>query len=49
MHPELELTVPVARARSPHDGSSWEGVGVLPDVEWPAGEALDRALTLLER
>jgi hypothetical protein len=49
VHPELELAVPVARARSPHDGSSWEGVGVAPDVECPADEALDRALALLER
>ena len=28
VHPELELAVPVARALHPHDGSSWEGVGV---------------------
>ena len=47
VHPELELAVPVARALSPHDGSSWEGVGVQPDVECPAGAALDRALALL--
>jgi hypothetical protein len=47
VHPELELAVPVARARHPRDGSSWEGVGVQPDVECPAEEALDRALALL--
>ena len=47
VHPELELAVPVARALSPADGSSWEGVGVLPDVECPADQALDEALTLL--
>ena len=47
VHPELELAVPVARALSPHDGSSWEGVGVQPDVECPADEALDRGLALL--
>ena len=47
VHPELELAVPVARALSPVDGSSWEGVGVPPDVECPAGEALERALALL--
>jgi Peptidase family S41/N-terminal domain of Peptidase_S41 in eukaryotic IRBP len=47
VHPELELAVPVARALSPRDGSSWEGVGVQPDVECPADQALDRALALL--
>ena len=47
VHPELELAVPVARALHPRDGSSWEGVGVQPDVECPADEALDRALALL--
>ena len=49
MHPELELAVPVARALSPRDGGSWEGVGVRPDVECPADEALDRALALAAR
>lgn len=43
----LELAVSVARARSPLDGSSWEGTGVTPDVECPADEALARALALL--
>lgn len=47
VHPELELTVPVARARSHRDGRSWEGIGVVPDVECPADLALDRALVLL--
>lgn len=47
VHAELELAVPVARALSPLDGSSWEGVGVQPDVGCPADEALDRALALL--
>ena len=47
VHPELELAVPVARALHPLDGSSWEGVGVQPDVECPADEALERALALL--
>jgi len=47
VHPELELAVPVARALHPRDGTSWEGVGVRPDVECPADQALDRALELL--
>ncbi|HET7822346.1 MAG TPA: S41 family peptidase [Ornithinibacter sp.] len=49
VHPELELAVPVARALHPRDGSSWEGVGVRPDVECPAERALDRALALVRR
>ena len=32
---------------SPRTGASWEGVGVAPDVECAADEALDRALALL--
>jgi hypothetical protein len=47
VHPELELAVPVARAFSPRTAASWEGVGVAPDVECTAEEALDRALALL--
>jgi len=47
VHPELELAVPVARAFSARTGASWEGVGVAPDVECAADEALDRALGLL--
>jgi len=47
VHPELELAVPVARALHPRDGTSWEGVGVRPDVECPAEQALGRALELL--
>jgi C-terminal processing protease CtpA/Prc len=39
----------VARALHPRDGSSWEGVGVRPDVECPADQALDRALALVRR
>jgi hypothetical protein len=47
VHPELELAVPVARAVSHRDGRSWEGVGVVPDVECPADRALDVALSLV--
>jgi hypothetical protein len=47
VHAELELAVPVARAMHPRTGESWEGVGVTPDVECPADEALDRALAVL--
>ncbi|MGL5861623.1 MAG: S41 family peptidase, partial [Phycicoccus sp.] len=47
VHPVLELTLPVARAVSPRTGRSWEGTGVVPDVEAVAAEALDIALARL--
>ncbi|MFE9653133.1 S41 family peptidase [Micromonospora sp. NPDC006431] len=43
MHPHLELTVPVARPVNPVTGTNWEGCGVTPDVEVPAGAAQDVA------
>jgi C-terminal processing protease CtpA/Prc len=45
MHPHLELTIPTGRALHPETGDNWEGTGVHPDVETPAGEALEAALT----
>ncbi|TPG19561.1 S41 family peptidase [Pedococcus bigeumensis] len=47
VHPQLELTLPVARSVSLFTGGNWEGVGVQPDVEVPADQALDTALALL--
>ncbi|MEU6139939.1 S41 family peptidase [Streptomyces sp. NPDC047081] len=47
VHPNLEATIPVARAINPVSGTNWEGTGVLPDVPCPASEALDRTLTLI--
>ncbi|MFF1902753.1 S41 family peptidase [Kitasatospora sp. NPDC058218] len=46
VHPNLELSVPVARAVNPVSGTNWEGTGVRPDVLCDAEEALDRALPL---
>ncbi|WP_367128382.1 S41 family peptidase [Saccharothrix sp. HUAS TT1] len=43
VHPHLEATVPVARAVNPVSGTNWELVGVTPDIEVPATDALDRA------
>jgi C-terminal processing protease CtpA/Prc len=43
---DLYLTVPDARAINPRTGANWEGVGVTPDVEAPAGQALSRAVEL---
>jgi hypothetical protein len=44
LHPHLELTVPVGRSVNPVSGTSWEGVGITPDIDVPADEALDRAV-----
>jgi C-terminal processing protease CtpA/Prc len=39
VRPHLRATIPVARAISPVSGTNWEGTGVIPDIEVPAGEA----------
>ncbi|MCS7478251.1 S41 family peptidase [Umezawaea endophytica] len=44
VHPHLEVTVPTGRAINPVSGTNWELVGVSPDIEVPAEDALDRAL-----
>lgn len=46
VHPHLEATISVARAVSPVTGGNWEGTGVIPDIEVPAGHARDRAYRL---
>ena len=37
------MNIPYGRAMGPVSGRDWEGVGVIPDVEVPAEEALDAA------
>ncbi|MEY9876121.1 hypothetical protein ABH931_005631 [Streptacidiphilus sp. MAP12-33] len=44
LHPHLELTVPVGRSVNPTSGTSWEGVGIAPDIDVPAEQALERAV-----
>ncbi|HEU4998560.1 MAG TPA: S41 family peptidase [Lapillicoccus sp.] len=41
---ELEVSIPVERSVNAVTGTNWEQVGVVPDVECPAAEALERAL-----
>lgn len=43
----LLVRVPVARVTNPVTGTTWQGVGVEPDVPVPAGEALATARRLL--
>ncbi|WP_042399181.1 S41 family peptidase [Streptacidiphilus carbonis] len=43
VHPHLEATIPTGRSINPVSGTDWEGVGVQPDIEVPAAEALERA------
>jgi hypothetical protein len=49
LNERFAIFVPTGRAISPVTGTNWEGTGVIPDVEVPAGEALDRALELARR
>lgn len=44
----LYITIPTARSVGDADGSSWEGVGVVPDVAVPAEAALTRAKEMLQ-
>ncbi|XP_028819799.1 retinol-binding protein 3 [Denticeps clupeoides] len=44
---DFYVTVPVAKSTSPITGKSWEIVGVTPDVEVLADDALDAAVEIL--
>jgi C-terminal processing protease CtpA/Prc len=43
VHPHLEATISVAESVNPVTGTNWEGTGVIPDIELPAGQARDTA------
>jgi len=43
VHEHLEATVPTGRAINPVSDTNWELVGVVPDIEVPEAEALERA------
>jgi Peptidase family S41/N-terminal domain of Peptidase_S41 in eukaryotic IRBP len=49
VHPHLEATIPVVEAVSPRSGGNWEGTGVAPHLEVPAGEARAAAYRLALR
>ncbi len=40
---KMMVFIPTGRAINPITGTNWEGVGVVPEVKVPAGEALDKA------
>lgn len=42
----LAAFIPVGRTYDPDTGKDWEGTGILPDIEVPADEALEKALAL---
>ncbi|MEM7731018.1 MAG: hypothetical protein AAF311_17480 [Pseudomonadota bacterium] len=42
----FEIIIPIGRAINPVTGTNWEGTGVLPHVEAPSDDALERALAL---
>ncbi len=46
VHPHLEATISVARGVNPFTGGNWEGTGITPDADVPAGHARDRAYQL---
>lgn len=45
----LAAFIPVGRTYDPDTGKDWEGTGILPDIDVPADQALDRALELAKR
>ena len=46
VHRHFALDLPEGRSINPITGGNWQGVGVRPDVEVPADQALERALEL---
>lgn len=43
------LDLPESKSINPITGTNWEGVGVKPDIQVPADQALDKALELAEQ
>jgi hypothetical protein len=46
VHPHFVLSLAEGRSINPITGGNWQGTGVAPDVEAPADQALEVALTL---
>lgn len=46
IHDHFAVDLPESRSINPITGTNWQDVGVKPDVEVPAEQALDKALEL---
>jgi C-terminal processing protease CtpA/Prc len=46
---QLCVFIPHGRAVNPISGTNWEGIGVVPDIQMPAAEALDTALKMARK
>lgn len=46
VHPHFALDLPEGRSINPITGGNWQGIGVKPDVEVEASQALSRAIEL---
>ena len=44
----LAAFIPVGRTYDPDTGKDWEGTGIVPDIEVPVDQALDKALALAQ-
>jgi Peptidase family S41 len=49
VHRHFALSLPEQRSINPITGSNWQDVGVKPDVEVPADQALERAMELARK
>lgn len=45
---DFYISVPVAKSTNPITGKSWEIKGMAPDVEVPAGDAIDAAVAIIK-
>ena len=49
LYDQFEIYIPTARAINPITRDNWEGIGVVPDVNFDAAVALDTAIVLAKR
>src|SRR3546814_15104233 len=49
VHEHFAVDLPEGKSINPVTGTNWQGTGVKPDVEVPAGQALDTAIDLARK